>query len=61
MKVTLNWLFFCSSIKQYAEPVKNGLINELKLTVALIWELQSYLDANDCFHTISFEFGSFFR
>ena len=30
----------------------------LKLAVALIKELQNYLDANDWFHTISFEFKS---
>ena len=29
-----------------------GLINELKLTVALIWEMQDYTDANDHFHKI---------
>ena len=33
-----------------------GLIKAIRLTVALIWEVQSYVDANDCFHIISFEF-----
>ena len=38
-------------------PADLGLIKALKLTVALIWAMHSYLVADDFFRTIYFEFG----